>query len=86
VPARSKGKRWKTKFARFVDTFGAQNLAAELNVSRDALYKWVAGAVHMRPVRAMEIVKIARRRKIVISLDEIYQNFDEARGSLSRKS
>lgn len=79
MPARSKDKRWETKFAEFVHAYGAELLAERLGVSRDAVYKWVAGADHMRPMRAQKIVKLAKLRKIRISLDEIYQSFDEVR-------
>ena len=85
MPARSKDERWKSKFALFIEAYGAPLLARRLNVTRDSLYKWIAGSVHIRPARAMRIVALARRRKIVISLDEIYESFDEYHAVPSRK-
>lgn len=82
---KSKDKRWDSRLARFAQAYGLELLADRVGVSRDAIYKWISGVVHMRPVHAKKIVALARRRKIVISLDEIYQHFDEVRGALTRK-
>lgn len=80
MPARAKDKRWDSKLAVFVRGYGIDLLAERLGVTRDAIYKWVAGVVHMHPVRhAKKIVKLARRRHVTISLDEIYEKFDEVR-------
>jgi hypothetical protein len=86
VPARSKDGRWKTKFSRFIERYGAVPLARKLGVTVSALYHWRDGSVHMRPSHAKQIVKLAAKRKVVLSLDDIYRNFDYVRGTLSRKN
>jgi hypothetical protein len=81
MPKRSEDDRWDSPFATFVDSYGVDLLAARLNVTRDAIYKWVAGTSSLRLVRARKIQLLAKRRRIALSLDEIYQHFHEARGS-----
>lgn len=83
MPARSTDNRWDSKLARFVRGYGIDLLAERLGVTRDAIYKWIAGVVHMHPLLAQKIVVLARRRKTTISLDEIYQHFHEVRSGTS---
>ena len=41
-------KRWKSKFARFVQAYGVESLALELDVRSSAIYHWIRDA-YVRP-------------------------------------
>lgn len=78
MPARSKDGRWETKFARFIERYGGKELAKQLGVTLDSLYKWRDGRAHMRVWRALKIVELARDRNMRITVRQIYQKFDDA--------
>lgn len=63
--------RWNSKFARFVQEFGVQKLAAQLDVTPAAIYHWIGGKTSPHHRKAIVILKIAGRRKL--SMEEIYR-------------
>jgi DNA-binding XRE family transcriptional regulator len=74
-PFRAQDRRWKTPLGRFVDFFGADELAARVEVHRSAVYHWLSGKADPRPAVAMRIVRVARSSDFAISFDDIYANF-----------
>jgi len=73
MPARIR-RRWKSKFARFVFAFGTKNLARELAITQDAIYKWVSGSVTPRSSYALIILSLARKRRFRLTIQEIYKH------------
>jgi hypothetical protein len=71
--------RWKSNFARFVHSYGVDLLALELEVDPSAIYHWIRGATTPRPAYAELIRRIARKRGITLSMDEIYGHSREVR-------
>jgi transposase-like protein len=69
---RTPGRRWKSKFARFVCSYGVERLAKKLNVHPSALYHWVRAVVRPRPEHAEIIQRLARERGTRLTLDDIY--------------
>lgn len=67
----------QTKFDSFVREYGVERLAGRLNVNPSAVYHWLRGATSPHPANAIKIQRLARKRGIVLSLDEIYQHFRE---------
>jgi hypothetical protein len=63
---------WKSKFARFIQSYGVDSLAAELDVRPSAIYHWIRGATTPRPAHAEIIKRLARERGSRITMDEIY--------------
>jgi hypothetical protein len=63
-------RRWK--FARFIQSYGVQSLAVELDVHPTAVYHWIRGTVSPRAAHAEVIQQIARERGTTLTLDEIY--------------
>lgn len=43
-------KNWKSKFARFVDSFGTNRLALELGIDSSAICHWIRGPTTPRPI------------------------------------
>jgi hypothetical protein len=72
-------KRWKTKFARFVRSYGVELLAAGLDVRPSAVYHWVRAATSPRPAHAAVIQRLASERGVRLTLDQIYQHSRELR-------
>jgi hypothetical protein len=50
-------------------------LAARLHVQPSAVYHWLSGSTSPHPANALRIQKLAKRRGVLLSLDEIYQHF-----------
>lgn len=73
----SKNSEQLTKFNSFVRDYGVEELAARLGVNPSAIYHWLRGATSPHPANAIKIQTLARQRRIVLSLDEIYQHFRE---------
>lgn len=73
-------KRWQSKFARFVGSFGVAALASHLDVESAAIYQWIRGNTSPRPLNAQKIQKLAKRRGVSLSLDDIYQHDREVNG------
>jgi len=73
-----------TKFDQFVRAFGVENLAQRLAVNPSAIYHWLAGSTSPHPANAIKIQKLAKRRGVALSLDEIYQHFRDVRSERYR--
>lgn len=71
--------RWKSKFARFVQSYGVALLAAELDVRPSAIYHWMASRRAPRPSHAEIIQRLASERGVRLTLDHIYQHSRELR-------
>jgi hypothetical protein len=69
--------RWKSKFARFVRSYGVELLAAGLDVRPSAIYHWIRGATAPRPAHAAIIQRLASERGVRLTLDQIYQHCRE---------
>ncbi len=54
------GKRWDSPLARFVRSFGASRLAAQLGIHENSVYHWIADRNHPRPEHARELVELSR--------------------------
>ena len=80
VTAKAKDKRWDTEFSRFVESYGVTLLAARLDVRKSAIYHWLSGSTSPHPSNAIKIQKLAKRRRIELTLDQIYQHFREVFG------
>lgn len=71
----ARDKRWESKFAQFVQDYGVERLARQLRIAPSAIYHWMRGRTSPHPARAIEVQRIAKRRGVDLSLDEIYQHF-----------
>jgi hypothetical protein len=67
-------RRWKSKFARFVQSYGLKSLAVRLDVTRGAIYHWIDGSVTLRPSHAEVILRLARERRFGLTMEEIYRH------------
>jgi hypothetical protein len=65
-------RRWKSKFARFIKSYGVGSLAVKLDVRPSAIYHWIRGATSPRPAHAEIIQRLARERGSRLTMDEIY--------------
>jgi hypothetical protein len=65
-------RRWKSKFARFIQSYGVNFLAVELDVRPTAIYHWIRGATSPRPAHAEVLQRLARERGSRLTMDEIY--------------
>src|SRR5260370_41967766 len=68
----SVSRRWKSKFARFIQDFGVESLALELDIRPSAIYHWIRGATSPRPAHAAIIQSLARERGYRLTMDDIY--------------
>jgi hypothetical protein len=85
--------RWKSKFARFVRSYGrsedqtgrrrgitgAALLAQHLGVHPTSIYQWIRGFTTPRPQCAFVIRRLASERGIRLTLDQIYEHSLEFR-------
>jgi hypothetical protein len=76
---RRSGKRWKSKFARFVGTYGPPQLAKDLGCAPSAIYSWVRAATRPKPEYCELIQRIARDRGISLTFDNIYAHSRDLR-------
>lgn len=76
---RSPDKRWESKLGRFVRSFGTEKLARRLRIEPSAIYHWINGRTSPHPSKAISLQRIAKRRGVTLSLDEIYQHFRDVR-------
>jgi hypothetical protein len=65
-------RRWKSKFALFIKSYGVESLAVELGVHSTAIYHWIRGSTSPRGETAIKIQELAKQRGVALSLDEIY--------------
>jgi hypothetical protein len=68
-------RRWASKFARFVRSYGVDELAAQLHIQPSAIYHWLRGTAAPRPVIAANIQRLARERGARLTMDCIYGHF-----------
>jgi len=71
---KSDDNRWESTFAQFVTSYGVDKLAKKLRVHSSAVYHWLRGKTSPHPAKAVTIQRLAKRRGIVLSLDEIYEH------------
>jgi hypothetical protein len=67
-------RRWKSKFARFIQAYGVESLALALDVRPSAIYHWVRAVTTPRPAHAEIIQRLARERGFRLTMDEIYSH------------
>jgi len=79
VSRKSDDKRWNSKFAGFVQSYGVEKLARQLRIAPSAVYHWMSGKTSPHPAKAISIQRIARRRGFSLTLEEIYQHSREVR-------
>ena len=73
----------QSKFDKFVRGFGVEDLARRLDVNPSAIYHWLRGKTIPDPKNAVKVQKLAKRRRVELSLDEIYQHSREVRSETS---
>lgn len=71
------------KFAKFIRGFGVEDLARRLDVNPSAIYHWLRGKTIPDPKNALKVQKLAKRRGIELSLNEIYEPSREVRSETS---
>jgi hypothetical protein len=81
VARKAEDKRWNSKFGQFVQSYGAELLAARLEVSSAAIYHWVYGRTFPRPHHAETIQRLARQRRAFsdFSVADIHEHRRDAR-------
>lgn len=67
-------RRRKTKFGRFITSYGVASLANDLRIDPAAIYHWIRGATAPRRTHAEIIQRLARERGSRLTMDEIYQH------------
>ena len=72
-------RRWQSKFARFIQSYGVESLAKQLDVLPSAIYHWIRGATTPRPAHAEVIQRLVRERGLRLTFDEIYGHRRELR-------
>lgn len=81
---RSKDRRWNSRFAQFVLSFGVKSLAGHLGIHTSAIYHWTRGKCAPSPSHALEIQRLAAGHKVPVSLEQIYAHF-QSRGKRWQK-
>lgn len=76
----------QTKFDKFVRDFGVDALAERLGVHSSAVWHWIDGSTSPHPVNAIMISMLARERGLSLTLEEIYQHFQDIGSRLYRAS
>jgi hypothetical protein len=66
--------RWNSQFARFVLAYGAKRLAATLDVTDTAIYQWIRGASTPRPWHAARLRRLASKRGVRLTMENIYRH------------
>ena len=70
---------WRSKFARFVHSYGVASLAARLDIQHTAISHWIRGSTTPRPAHAEMIQRIARTEGVDLSFDDIYRHGRDVR-------
>jgi hypothetical protein len=73
--------RWDSKFARFVQSYGAERLAGALDIHPSAIYHWIRGVTTPRPDRAAIIQRLAHEIGLSLTFDEVYGHVSQLRAS-----
>lgn len=74
-------KRWNSKFAKFVGTYGVRRLAKELGVDQSVIYHWIRGVVRPVPDRAAAIQRLARESGRRLTIADIYEHAHNRRAT-----
>jgi hypothetical protein len=72
-------RRWRSKFARFIQDYGVESLAKRLDVRPSAIYHWIRGSTTPRPAHAEIMQRLARERGSRLTMDVIYGHFRAVR-------
>jgi hypothetical protein len=67
-------RRWRSKFARFIKSYGVESLAIKLDVRPSAIYHWISGRTAPRRTHAEILRRLARERGSRLTMDEIYEH------------
>lgn len=67
----SQNRRKTANFEQFVRDFGVKELARHLAVTPSAIYHWLRGASAPRIAKARKIQRLAKKRGVNLSLEEI---------------
>lgn len=81
----SKKTKEPTKFDQFVRGFGVEELARRLGIHETAIYHWLSGRSIPDPKNLLKVQRLAKRRGVELSLDEIYRQFHGVREDSSLK-
>ena len=73
--------RWESKFARFVQTYGAERLAGTRDVHSSAIYHWIRGVNAPRPDRAALIQRLALESGLSLSFEDVYGHVSKLQSS-----
>jgi DNA-binding transcriptional regulator YdaS (Cro superfamily) len=65
---------WKSKFARFVRSYGATVLASRMELHNTSVYQWISGRTVPRPSHAEVILQLARERGSRLTMNDIYEH------------
>jgi hypothetical protein len=74
-------RRWKSKFARFVQSYGVGSLAVELHVEASAIYHWIRGVATPRADRIAIILRLAHERGVGLQFEDVCSHVREIRAS-----
>lgn len=72
-------RNWKSRFARFVQSYGVGSLAVQLDVRPSAIYHWIRGTHTPRPAHAEIMQRLARESGLKLTFDQIYQHSRDLR-------
>jgi hypothetical protein len=72
-------RRWKSKFTRFIKSYGVEALARQLDVRPAAIYDWIRGATAPRRTPAEILQRLALERGSRLTMDDIYAHAREVR-------
>lgn len=74
-------ERRNSEFARFIESYGVESLAAQLGVHPTAIYHWIRGINAPRRTHAEMIRRLARERGTTLTMDAIFEHASERRAS-----
>jgi hypothetical protein len=74
-------QRWRSKFARFVSSYGSSRLAKELGVDPSAITHWIRAITKPKPEYAAAMRGIARKQGTRLTLDDIYRHAFDRRAA-----
>ena len=69
----------RSKFERFVRTYGVERLARGLDIRSAAIYQWLGCATVPKPAHAAIIQRLARESGVKLTLEQIYQHASDLR-------
>ncbi len=79
--SRRDDERWKSRFGRFVLSYGVADLATELEIHPSAVYQWIRGNSAPRRGYAAAIQDLAHESGVRLTLDQIYQHSRDRLGA-----